>query len=227
MTIISIYWILFLVGLGFAVLTAFLTGFGEAAGGHDMDWSGAHDMDLGGGADTVDMGGGDMHMDLDTGDLFHGSGEIALSPISPITIASFVGGFGGGGLIGHYLNLASWATIFVALPTGFLLAFGIYYLMMVINRSNVSSEGRVTEVIGITAEIITPIVDDGTGEIAYTSRGTRYNSPARSLDGKSIVRGRAVKIWRVVGSTCYVKEILPEEAEHPPVDMLDDSKPNR
>ena len=236
MDIVTIYWILFFIGLGFAVVTAVFIGFGEALAGHDVDFSTDHDMDLGGGADTVDLGGahadiggadavdiGGAHADLDTGDFFHGHGEVALNPVSPITIFSFLGGFGGGGLIGHFIGLTSWGTILIALPVGFLVAFGIYYIMMVINRTNISSEARATEAVGVTAEIITPIVEDGTGEIAYVSRGSRYSSPARSIDGKSIGRGRAVKIWRIVGSTCYVKEIMPEEAEQPPTDPQDKS----
>jgi membrane protein implicated in regulation of membrane protease activity len=226
MDIVTIYWILFLIGLGFAVVSAVFVGFGEAMGGHDYDFSTGHDVDLGGGADTVDLGAADIggaHAGLETGDFFHGHGEVALSPVSPITIFSFLGGFGGGGLIGHYIGLVSWATILIALPVGFLVAFGIYYLMMVINRTNISSEARATEAVGVTAEIITPIVEEGTGEIAYVSRGSRYNAPARSIDGKSIGRGKAVKVWRIVGSTCYVKEIMPEEAEQPPTDPQDTS----
>jgi membrane protein implicated in regulation of membrane protease activity len=221
MGIVTIYWILFSLGLGFAVITALFAGFGEAIAGHDVDFSTDHDLDLGGGADTVDLGAAHGDMGLDSGDLFHGHGEVALNPVSPITIFSFLGGFGGGGLIGHYMGLVTWATVLIALPIGLVLAFGLYYLMAVINRSNISSEARATEAVGLTAEIITPIVEDATGEIAYVSRGSRYNSPARSIDGKTIGRGKAVKVWRIVGGTCYVKEIMPEEAEQPAVDTLD------
>jgi membrane protein implicated in regulation of membrane protease activity len=223
MAIITVYWILFLLGLGFAVISAVFVGFGEAMGGHDVDFSTGHDVDLGGGADTVDLGGVDVgaHADVGAGDFYHGHGEIALNPVSPITIFSFMGGFGGGGIIGNALGWPLWATVFFAIPVGFLLAFGIYYLMWMINRSNISSEARASEVVGLTGEIITPIVEDAVGELAYISRGSRYTSPARSIDGKSIGKGRAAKVWRIVGSTCYVKEILPEEAEHPGIDMMD------
>ncbi len=223
MTLVTIYWILFLVGLGFALISVIFAGFAEAMGGHDVDFSADHDMDLGG-ADTSDFGGADISHDFDvsSGDFYHGHGEVALSPVSPITIAAFVGGFGGGGLIGFFLHMPTWGTILVGLAVGFAIAFGIYYLMYVINKSNVSSEARVSDAVGITAEIITPIIEDATGEIAYILRGSRYNGAARSLDGKSIGRGRAVKIWRIVGSTCYVKEILPEEADSPGADPIDD-----
>lgn len=223
MDIVTVYWILFLVGLGFAVLSAVFVGFGAALGGHDVDFSGAHDVDLGGGVDTVSFGDGGGDIGLESGDFYHAQGEIALSPVSPATIASFLCGFGGGGLIGHSIGLEAWGTILIALPVGIFSGGIVYWLMFKLSSLSASSEARASEVIGTTAEIITPIVEDGSGEIAYVSRGSRYNSPARSLDSKSISRGRVVKIWRLVGSTAYVKEIPPEEADHPPVELQDDS----
>ena len=79
MDLTTIYWILFSVGLIFSVFSAVMAGFGDAAGGHDGDFSMDHDMDLGGGTDTVSFGehGGDV--DLGSSDFFHGHGEIALS----------------------------------------------------------------------------------------------------------------------------------------------------
>jgi len=223
MDAVTVYWIMFLTGLGFAVLSGIFVGLGQAAGGHETDFALDHDADLGGGVDTVDFGHGDMHADMDmsSGDFFHAHGEIALSPVSPITIFSFMGGFGGGGLLGTEFGWPVWGTVLLALVLGFILAFSIYYFMYLLNKSNVSSEARATEALGTTAEMITPIVEDQMGEIAYITRGSRYVSPARSIDGRSITKGRAVKIWRIVGSTAYVKEILPEEAEHPPVDTAD------
>jgi membrane protein implicated in regulation of membrane protease activity len=215
MHIDTIYWILFLLGLGYAVIGFALSGIGDIGGGHDLDLGGGGHMDMGSAHTDISAAHGDM------GDVYHGHGEVALNPVSPMTIAAFIGGFGGGGLIGYSLGWPSWGSILLAMPIGFVLAFGIYYFMMVINRTNVSSEARVSEMVGITAEIITPIVEEATGEIAYISRGSRYNAPARSVDGKSIAKGRPVKIWRMVGSTCYVKEIPPEEAEHPAVDTGD------
>ncbi len=221
MTIITVYWILFLTGLAFAVISAVFVGFGEMMTGHDVDFSTGHDADLGGGADTVSFGDAHAGPDLASGDFYHGHGEIALSPVSPMTIFSFMGGFGGGGLIGYELGFPTWGSVLFALVLGFLIAFAVYFFMYKVNQMSASSEARASEAIGATAEIITPITDDGAGEIAYVSRGSRYNCPARSIDGKSINRGRVVKIWRLVGGTCFVKEILPEEAEQPPVDSKD------
>lgn len=218
MTMVNVYWILFLVGLGFALISSILAGFGEAMGG-GTDIGADHGGDLGVGGDAgVDLGHAGVDM-MDHGG-FHGHGEIGLNPVSPITIAAFLGGFGGGGVIGTSAGLSPAVSLSIAVPVGLLVGFGIYFIMYKINQGNVSSESRTSEVVGMTAEIITPIVEDSTGEIAYISRGSRYSSPARSIDKKTITRGSAVKIWRIVGSTCYVKEIMPEEAEDPGEDTL-------
>jgi len=212
MEITTIYWILFLLGLGFAVVSMVFSGLGA---GHDMDMSGAGHFDMG----SAHMDPGAAHGDM--GDLYHGQGEIGLNPVSPMTIFSFLGGFGGGGLIGHYLGFPVWGSVLTGLPIGLVVAFSIFYFMLVLNRTNASSEARVSEVIGATGELITPISEDATGEIAYISRGSRYTAPARSVDGKSIAKGRPVKVWRMVGSTFFVKEIMPEEVESPAGDPSD------
>jgi len=72
MTVITIYWILFGLGLGFAAISAFFVGLGEAMSGHDFDFSADHDIDLGG-ADTADFGGADGvdGIDIDAGADFY------------------------------------------------------------------------------------------------------------------------------------------------------------
>jgi membrane protein implicated in regulation of membrane protease activity len=67
-----------------------------------------------------------------------------------------------------------------------------------------SSEGRIAEVVGLTATVITPIAPDGVGEIAYVQSGTRYSAPARTEDGSPVANGATVKIARVVGTQFYV-----------------------
>ena len=64
-----------------------------------------------------------------------------------------------------------------------------------------------SSLIGITATIITPIPENGVGEIAYVNGGSRYTAPARSIGGKPIGNGAAVKIARIVGSQFYVEAV--------------------
>jgi hypothetical protein len=55
------------------------------------------------------------------------------------------------------------------------------------------------------ASIITPIPENGVGEIAYVQGGTRYTAPARAEDAKPIGNGQTVTISRVVGTQFFVK----------------------
>jgi hypothetical protein len=190
---------------------ALFAGFGTEMGGHDFDFSADHDFGVGG--VDVDPTGAD----LDTIGGFHGSGEIALSPVSPITIGSFIGSFGAGGIVAHAITHNMTIAIIAAVIVGFLGASGIYYLVGRIAASiQGSSEAKVGELIGEFAEVITPIHGETMGEVSYVFKGSRYNAPARSVDGRDISKSKPVKIWRVIGSTFYVKEVSPEESGYPP-----------
>jgi len=63
----------------------------------------------------------------------------------------------------------------------------------------------VAQLIGTEASVITPIPENGVGEIAYVVRGTRYTAPARVESGTAIASGQSVKIKRVVGTQFYVE----------------------
>ena len=211
MDIVTIFWILFLVGLLFSIIMSMYAGFGTEMSGHDFDFSVDHDFTVGG--VDIDPSGAD----LDTTGGFHGSGEIALSPVSPITISAFVGCFGGGGLIAYALTESIAISLIAAVIVGFLGAFGLYFVVgRIASAIQGSSEGKVGELIGEIAEVITPIHGESMGEISYVFKGSRYNGPARSVDGRDINKNMPVKIWRVIGSTFYVKQINPEESGYPP-----------
>ena len=210
MDIITIFWILFLVGLVFTVLMALFAGFGTEMSGHDFDFSTDHDFTIGG-AD-IDPSGAD----LDHAGGFHGSGEIALSPVSPITIGTFVGCFGAGGIVTHAITENVSISLIAAVIVGFVGAGGLYFIVGYIARViQGSSEARVGELIGEIGEVITPIHGEKVGEVSYVFKGSRYNAPARSVDGRDIAKHKPIKIWRVIGGTFYVKEIIPEESGFP------------
>lgn len=67
-----------------------------------------------------------------------------------------------------------------------------------------SSEGRVRNLIGLNATVITPIAPGGVGEIAYVQGGTRYTAPARSQESCPIASGSTVCIVRVTPTEFYV-----------------------
>ena len=172
----TIYLICFGVGLLFTILSAF----------------GAHLF-----------GGHDVHADVGTGGhadagYDHG-GMPGMSPISPTSIASFITAFGGLGLV--FSNISFTSSVFVSAPLAFIgalfIAAGVLWMFnQAFRRTQSSSESHVAKLVGQTATIITPIPENGVGEIAYVQAGTRYTAAARTEDGTALIAGQVVKITR-------------------------------
>jgi hypothetical protein len=153
---------------------------------------------------------GDAHMDVGT--------DLPLSPLSPTVIATFLTGFGGGGLLAHsYFHLSTGPGVLVAIFTGILLSGGTFGILTLLFRNTqAGSEFSLSDMVGRTVQIITPIPQDGTGEVALVAKGTRINGPARSEDGRPIARNIPVRIIRVVGNVCYVSTQLSDSAPQAP-----------
>jgi membrane protein implicated in regulation of membrane protease activity len=77
----------------------------------------------------------------------------------------------------------------------------------VFRNSQSSSEGKVGNLVGATAAIISPIPANGVGEISYVQSGSRYTAPARDEQGGTIATGQTVKITRIVGTQFYVEAV--------------------
>lgn len=182
-----IYLVCLGVGLIFTLLTAF---FGHLfGGGHEghVDGSGGHAE---AGADLSDMPG--------------------VSAFSPTVITSFVTAFGGFGIIFHQIPATH--SPFVSAPLavlcGLLTAGGVLWLLrQLFSRTQSSSEAKIGHLVGVMAHIITPIPENGVGEIAYVQGGTRYTAPAREENGAPIQSGKAVRIVRIIGSQFYVASV--------------------
>jgi membrane-bound ClpP family serine protease len=84
-------------------------------------------------------------------------------------------------------------------------AFLIFNAMF--SRTQSSSESRVGSVVGLTASIVTPIPENGVGEIAYIQGGTRYTAPARAEKGTAISYGKPVRVTRIAGTQFYVEVV--------------------
>lgn len=182
-TLALFYLFCLLVGLVYSVISVIL-------GGHHLEFGGH------------DVGG---HVGAHHG----GSGsEMNFSPWSPVVIASFITIFGAGGLLSYYVfNITGIPSIFIGLVLGLVagtITFYIFYTMFKYTQS--SSEAQAADLVGMIAEVITPIAQNGLGEIAYITRGSRYTAPAKSASGNLIERNKSVKIVNVVGSTMMVEE---------------------
>jgi len=179
-----IYFICFGVGLVFTIISAII---GDVFGGHD-----AHtEIGTGGHAEAG----------------FEHTGMPGLSPFSPTTLASFITAFGGFGMIFSKIALTrpTWISAPLAALGGLLIAAGVFFLFNAIfSKTQSSSESRVAALVGASATVITPIPQQGVGEIAYVQGGSRYTAPARSESGAAVANGQTVKINRIVGTHFYV-----------------------
>jgi hypothetical protein len=128
-------------------------------------------------------------------------------PLSGTVVATFVTGFGGGGVVAHYvLHWGLLAGLGLALASGLVLATAAFLLMdWLFAQTQAGSEFASDLLVGREAEVITTIPADGTGEISYLVKGQRGFGPARTADGSAVPRGRPVVIERVVGSTHVVR----------------------
>jgi hypothetical protein len=184
----QIYLVCFGVGLLFTVVSAVL---GHAFGGHG---DAGHDAGGGHAQGHAEGGGGASDMP-------------GFAPLSPTTIASFITAFGGFGMVFSQFEATRtwWISGPLALAGGLGVAAGVFWLFnWIFRKTQASSEGRVDELAGTAATVITPITADCVGEIAYVQGGTRYSAPARAEGGATFASGATVKITRIVGTQFYV-----------------------
>ena len=149
----------------------------------------------------------DVHStpDLHAGDVSHPS--IKVPSLSPITIASFITAFGAFGLISMGLfQASSRISLIWAIAGGLIIAaiahFAFGYFLI---APQGSSEVRLNDLIGCTAEVITPIPADSVGEVAFVAQGGRLTYTAKSLGGVNIARGTTVVIEKIIGGVAVVR----------------------
>jgi len=176
-----IYAICLVLGVMFTLLSAFL---GHLFGGHDAVGTG---------------GQADAGMNSD--------GMPGASFFSTTVLAYFITAFGAFGLVLSEIPATQsvWLNAPLSFIGGLLIAWLVWWGMNKMFRgAHSSSEGRVADLIGQTAAIISPIPANGVGEISYVQSGSRYTAPARDEKGEPIAMGQTVKITRIVGTQFYV-----------------------
>jgi membrane protein implicated in regulation of membrane protease activity len=200
-TLNCIYFALFAVGVGYALIAVILGGISEIdIPGIDIDIPGIE----------LHPGEPDVHLDLPfvhdiSADVDHP--EVGFSPLSPITIATFITTFGGVGIILNNLtNLSPVLGLLISAVSGIAVSGAMFlFYTRVLMAAQGSSEIQQGELVGRVAEVTAPIVEQDVGEVAFVARGTRVRSLARSADGQTIVRGAIVKIVDEVGNIVVVR----------------------
>ncbi|MGA2244678.1 MAG: hypothetical protein ABSH48_06760 [Verrucomicrobiota bacterium] len=178
-----IYLFCLVVGLVFALVSVAV---GHFFGGHvdHVVGSGGHAE---AGADNSDMPG--------------------ISIFSPTIVAAFITAFGAFGVI--FTEYEPTRKVIISAPLSVFCALAIagamYSLLgSLFRHTQSSSESHIAKLAGTTASVVSPIPENGVGEIAYVVSDTRYTAPARSENGAAIPNGKLVTITRVVGTQFYV-----------------------
>ena len=192
--IFHLYLIFVVLGGGYAVISFFFSAMGgdhDVSASHDVDIS--HDVDVGHDADVGhDVDHGVEHAELAPA---LDASLTQLSPFSPMIVAMFFACFGLGGIV---FTKAVPIGVFSFLPSVACGAGGSWFSLTLFNKlfraTEASSEAEVWRLVGQEAQIITPIPQDGVGEIQYVARGSTYSAPARTSDGTPLGRGMKATI---------------------------------
>lgn len=210
-TLNCVYFALFFVGVGYAlfvVITGGLSDVGMPDVDIDIPQVGLPgDVDIPGG--SIQIGAGDVPVGgIDAPD-------VSVSPLSPITIATFVTTFGGVGVICLQLFEVSapmslvWSVVMGFAAAGLMYLFYSRFLI----GSQASSELRRGELVGFHAEVTVPIGETAPGQVSFSTKSGRMSSMARSADGKPIPRGQFVQIVRSIGHQVLVTPLSPDSTE--------------
>ncbi len=207
----TVVYVFFLVlGLGLAFVSGFL---GEILGHFGGDGLDAGGVDVHADGLDVHADGFDVHADgVDVHPDVHADAGAHLSPVSPPILSTLMVLFGGIGLIcERLLNLPP----LLAVPVATLVALGgatvvFFVLGKLLLAIQGTTHGALSDLIGVEAQVITPIPADGIGEVSYSHAGVRESRPARSEDGVTIPKHSLVDISRVAGSTLIVRELVDE-----------------
>lgn len=210
-TLNCVYFALFFVGVGYALFVVITGGLSDI----DMP-----DVDIDipqvGLPGDVDIPGGSI--EIGAGDMAAGgidAPDVSVSPLSPITIATFITTFGGVGVLCLQLFEVSPPMSLVWSVVAGLAAAGAMYLFYsrFLIGSQASSELRRGELVGYHAEVTVPISETGPGQVAVSTKSGRMSAMARSADGKAIPRGQFVKIVSTIGHQVLVARLSPEAEE--------------
>ena len=198
-----VYFALVAIGLVYTIISLIGADFGTDVdiGGPDIDFH-LGDFDVGG-IHVPELDLGVDAPDVDVG------GPIQMPSLSPFVLASFITGFGAGGIISSLgFAVSIFVSILWATLGGFITGGAMQFIFgAILLRSQGSSEVRVSQMQGMQAEVTVPISEGGNGQIAFISQGRRVTFVARASDNSAISRGTQVEILRVVGGSAIVRPV--------------------
>ena len=202
------YWIIFIVGILYTFISFAISGVSGAM--HLGSHLGDMHTHVGGDPATGHIGNIDGH----GSDIGHNLGithaflSYLTVLINPLVAVSFLSVFGGLGILGtDYFGWRPVIVFFISLCAGVIVAFTLYkFIVIPLYKSENSTEVSKQDLIYTTADIISPIMENGFGEIKYTVNSIRYTAPAKHFKGNAVKQGEKVIIYNIENNIFYVME---------------------
>jgi hypothetical protein len=216
---LTAYW--WMVGIG-GVTLALLSLSGHAHFGHGLHLDGhsAVDGHIGGGhleGPHAEAPHGDLHAEGHGGGHDMGAHELpfTFSFLSPFVGATLVTFWGVCGLAFHYSGFHPAWTLGPAFAGGLLVAgLTMSGLNCLLRHSHGTTSFHEGWVLGLQANVTTPVPQGGVGEIAFAVKKVRRTAPARSVDGTAIARDTMVTIVDLEDATYIVEPTTDERLRH-------------
>ena len=145
------------------------------------------------------------------GDLFGGHdadfhADTGISVMSSRVLSVFVTAFGGFGAIGIHLGYGIGVSTGMGLVGGVVFGGLIYLFASFLYSQQASTDIRISELAGKTAQVSVAIPKGGVGQVRCTLGQTVVDKIARSKDGEGIPANALVVIDAVVGDAILVRK---------------------
>lgn len=131
-------------------------------------------------------------------------------PLSPMVYILGITVFGGLGWILHIImpNCPSPLLVVISLAAGILIA-GLFYkgIIVPLHKAENTSAPDQEELIGVIAQVVEKIPENGFGEISYVVNGNTYIAPAKATDNTQIEKKTDVSICWIEEYVFYVSKL--------------------
>ena len=146
----------------------------------------------------IGHGGGDGH-DGDSGHM--------ISIFSPRVIAIFLMGFGAAGGVARFYDCSYLVSCLIGFGVGLVVGLFMAWIMGFLIRQQCNSLIKTSDLVGQIGSVDVSIEGNDPGEVSVQYGGRSGVYIARSKGGKTISKGRQVKILETAGSNLTVEEV--------------------
>jgi membrane protein implicated in regulation of membrane protease activity len=127
------------------------------------------------------------------------------SPLNPIALSAFLGGFGALGLIGRGAGVSLGWSLLLAVLAGLALSIAVFRLFVRYVLAAEGSSALAADVaVGRLARVVVAIPASGIGSVAYEAGGRRHTLPACTVADYALRLGDEVVVVALEGNVAIV-----------------------